>query len=214
MTDDPRQRAVRRGPLARLVGGGAIVGAILWPIALSGIASSLVTEAGDGASASRTNPIVPLAAAILLFAAAVAVLEQSATTDVRFVDLVGDLSIGTAAVVVSLAAALGSYDLLGPGLAVLFVGSVVFGAAGLNGRRRPRWGSALVASGAGGLLACFAVVAALGATRLGDLAQTAMLSLLLYAVGWAWLGAHLALDRQLDSPAVRPSPSRHGADRD
>jgi hypothetical protein len=198
MTDGPGERVPGPGPLVRLAGAGAVAGAILWPIALSGMATSLVAEAGGSGSGVRLNPIAPLAIALLLFAAAVAALEYRATTDIGFVDLVGDLSIGMAAAVITLAAALGLYDLLGPGFAVLFAGSVMFGAAGLNGARRPRWGSALVATGAGGLLACFVVVAALGAGRLAELAQTAMLSLLVYAIGWAWLGLHLALGRRLE----------------
>jgi hypothetical protein len=198
MTDGPGERVPGPGPLVRLAGAGAVAGAILWPIALSGMATSLVAEAGGSGSGVRLNPIAPLAIALLLFAAAVAALEYRATTDIGFVDLVGDLSIGMAAAVITLAAAFGLYDLLGPGFAVLFAGSVLFGAAGLNGARRPRWGSALVATGAGGLLACFVVVAALGASRLAELAQTAMLSLLVYAIGWAWLGLHLALGRRLE----------------
>ena len=166
MTDAPAERLPGPGPVIRLAGGGAVAGAILWPIALSGMATSLVAEAGGSGSGASLNPILPLAIALLLFAAAVAALEYRATTDIGFVDLVGDLSIGMAAVVVTLAAVFGAYDLLGPGFAVLFAGSVIFGAAGLNGARRPRWGSALVATGAGGLLACFVVVAALGASRL------------------------------------------------
>lgn len=214
MTDEPGLRPPGPGPLARLIGAGAVAGAVLWPISLSGIASSLVAEAGGGGATLSTNPIVPLALALLLFAAAVGALERAATTEIGFLDLVGDLSIGMAAAVVALAAILGSLGLLGPGLAVLFGGSVIFGAAGLNGRRRPRWGSALVGSGAGGLLLCFVVAASLGAGRLDDLAQTAFVSLLLYAVGWAWLGLHLALGRSLDAPAVDESQVRKRADRD
>jgi hypothetical protein len=198
VTDERSERVPGPGPLVRLAGAGAVAGAILWPIALSGMATSLVADAGPSGSGVGLTPILPLAIALILFAAAVAALEYRATTDIGFVDLVGDLSIGMAAAVVTLAAALGTVELLGPGFAVLFAGSVIFGAAGLNGARRPRWGSALVATGAGGLLACFVVVAALGPGRLGELAQTAMLSLLLYAVGWAWLGLHLVLGRRLD----------------
>jgi hypothetical protein len=213
VTDDPGPRPPGPGPLVRLIGAGAVAGAVLWPISLSGIASSLVAEAGGGGASAGSNPIVPLAIALLLFAAAVGALERAATTEIRFVDLVGGLSIGMAAVVVALAAILGSLGFLGPGLAVLFVGSIIFGAAGLNGKRRPRWGSALVGSGAGGLLACFVVAASLGASRLDDLAQTAFVSLLLYAVGWAWLGLHLSLGRSLDVPTVEESQVRKRADR-
>jgi hypothetical protein len=141
-----------------------------------------------------------MATALLLFSAAIAMLERQATREIALPDLVGDLTIGTATVLVAISAVLGSSGLLGPGFVLLFVGSVIFGATGFDGKRRPRWGSTLVGIGAGGLLACLFVAAAPGVGRPEDVAGIALLCLLLYSFGWAMLGFHLALARPLDPP--------------
>ena len=197
--------ADRPGLLARVVGVGAVVGAILWPIALGDMAVRAISVTQEGGQRLAGSPIVPLAIALLLFSAAIAALERGATREIRFRDLVGDLTIATSAVVFALAAVVGSYGLLGPGFLLLFVGSVIFGAAGFDGKRRPRWGSALVGIGAGGLLASLLVAAAFGTDRLDGIAQTALLSLVLYTVGWFWLGLHLALARPLIKAPGEPS---------
>ena len=194
----------RPGPITRVVGVGAIVGAILWPIALGDVAARAVSVTQEGGGRLAGSSIAPLAIALILFTAAIAALEQRATREMRFPDLVGDLTIATSAIVFVLAAVLGSYGLLGPGFVLLFVGSIIFGVAGFDGKRRPRWGSALVGIGAGGLLASL-LVAALGTDRVDGTAQTALLSLALYAIGWAWLGLHLALARPLVQPPGEPS---------
>ena len=197
--------ADRPGFLARVVGAGAVVGAILWPIALGDMAVRAVSVTQEGGQRLAGSPIVPLAIAVLLFSAAIVALERRARREIRFRDLVGDLTIATSAVVFVVAGALGSYGLLGPGFLLLFVGSVIFGVAGFDGKRRPRWGSALVGIGAGGLLAGLLVAAALGADRLDGIAQAALLSLVLYTVGWFWLGLHLALAWPLVKSPGEPS---------
>jgi len=186
--------AVRPGLVARLVGVGAILGAIVLPLALGDLGATLMTDAEEGAPAMR--PVLPLAASLLTFSAALATLERRAARELGLSDLVGDLTIGTATVLVAITPLVGSYVLLGPGFVLLFVGSVIFGVAGFDGKRRPRWGSTLVGVGAGGLLATLLVVAA-AIGRVEDIAGTALLCLLLYSVGWAMLGLHLALARPL-----------------
>ena len=191
-------------PVARLIGWGAIAGAILWPVALADLAAT-AGLAPAPASAPRAEPsplpILPLGISLLLFVAVIAVMELRAAPVLKLVDLIGDLNVATAAAVFLLAGILGQAGLLGPGFVVLFVGSVIFGVAGLDGRRRPRWGSALIGSGAGGLLACMAVVGVLGPTGLAGVTEVGLLSVLLYSAGWAWLGVHLALARPLAPPA-------------
>lgn len=193
-SDVPPRRSSR---VARLTGVGAIVGAILWPIALAGLAATAISAVNDDGAAVRIDSIVPLAGALLLFSAALAMLERQATRELGLTDLVGDLTIGTATVLVLITPALGSYGLLGPAFVLLSVGSVIFGVAGFDGVRRPRWGSVLVGIGAGGLLACLFVAAAAGVGRLDDVAGTAVLCILLYSAGWAMLGFHLAMARPL-----------------
>jgi len=195
--------------VSRLVGCGAVVGAILWPVALADMAATVGLAPRPAVVPLTANPlplpIGPLALAVLLFAAVVATLELRATTPVGLSDLVGDLSIATAAAVFLVAATLDAEGLLGPGFVVLCVGSVVFGLAGLDGKRRPPWGSALVAVGGGGLLASLIAIGSLGPGRLEGVTETALLSLLLYSAGWAWLGVHLALPRPSSPPPGGPS---------
>ena len=59
--------------------------------------------------------------------------------------------------------------------------------------------------GGGGLLACLLAAAAFGIDRVDGIAQPALLSLALYAIGWGWLGLHLALARPLVPPSGEPS---------
>lgn len=207
MTDGAGGEPPPRGPLTRLAGVGALASAILWPLALADLAARAVSDARGQASVGL-DPTVPIALAMLVFALAAAALERRAQTDFGFLDLAGDLSIGMAAVVAIAAAAFGAAGLMGPAFALLVVGSVLFGVAGLNGQRRPRWGSAFIAAGAGGLLASYVVAAAVGVGRVADVAPTVLFSLLLHAAGWAWLGVHLAVGRAR-APAG-PSPVDDG----
>ena len=198
-SDDVRAHPSDR--VARLAGIGAIIGAVLWPIALADLGATAIAAVEDDRASVGVGTLIPLAGALLLFSAALATLERRATRDLGLADLVGDLTIGTATVLVVITPMLGSSGLLGPAFVLLFVGSVIFGVAGSDGKRRPRWGSILIGIGAGGLLAVLLVAATAGAGSLEDLAGTAVLCILLYSVGWAWLGLHLARARPLD-----PSP--------
>jgi hypothetical protein len=194
------------GPVARLSGWGAIVGAIVWPVGLSLMAETarLAPLRGEMPTRGFAFAGLPVALAILLFAAAVATLELRATTAIRLSDLVGDLSIAMAAAVFLVAMVTDEEGLFGPGFVVLCVGSVIFGLAGLDGRRRPRWASALIGAGAGGLLACLVSIGTLGPAGLEGVAGAALVSILLYSAGWAWLGVHLALARPLATRAEDP----------
>ena len=180
-----------------------MAGAIVWPLGLADLAARAVSDA-RGQASSGLDPTLPIALAMLLFALAAAALERRAQTDFGFLDLVGDLSIGVAAVVAIVAAAFSAAGLMGPAFALLVVGSVLFGVAGLNGQRRPRWGSAFIAAGAGGLLASYLVAATVGVGQVADVAPTVLLSLLLYAAGWAWLGVHLAIGRARTPAGASP----------
>lgn len=203
MTDPAAAAPPPRGPLTRLAGVGAVAGAILWPLALADLAARAVSDA-RGQASGGLDPTVPIALAMVLFALAAAALEQRAQADFGFLDLLGDLSIGVAAAVAVVAAAFGASGLMGPAFALLVVGSVLFGVAGLNGQRRPRWGSAFIAAGAGGLLASYIVTAAVGVGRVADVAPTVLFSLLLHAAGWAWLGVHLAGGRSRGAAEASP----------
>lgn len=198
-------RVYPAGRVARLAGVGAIIGAVVWPIALADLGATAITAAEDDGAVLGIGTLVPLGGALLLFCAALATLERQATREVGLADLVGDLTIGTATVLVVSTPVLGSAVLLGPAFVLLFVGSVIFGVTGSDGRRRPRWGSVLVGIGAGGLLACLLLAVTAGAGSLEDLAGTAVLCVVLYSVGWAILGLHLARPRPLD-PSPRPPP--------
>ena len=187
------------GRLARLAGVGAIAGAIIWPMAIVNLAATAVPAAGAAEAPGVKSSIGPLAIAVLLLSGALVALEFRAKREIGLWDLIGDLSIGTAAVTLTLAAALGASDLIGPGFVLLLAGSIVIGATGLIGTRRPRWASALVGIGAGGLVACLLLAGVLGPAARDGVAQTALLSVLFYAVGVGWFGVHLVTARPLNS---------------
>jgi len=203
VTDPAAAEPPPRRRLTRLAGVGAVAGAILWPLALADLAARAVSDA-RGQASGGLDPTVPIALAMVLFALAAAALERRAQADFGFLDLLGDLSIGVAAAVAVVAAAFGASGLMGPAFALLVVGSVLFGVAGLNGQRRTRWGSAFIAAGAGGLLASYIVTAAVGVGRVADVAPTVLFSLLLHAAGWAWLGVHLAVGRSRGPTEASP----------
>jgi hypothetical protein len=196
----PAGAALPPGPLARLAGVGGIAGAVLWPISLTSIAAAGAVPPGGDDLAARSSLVGPSVASILL-ATLILALEKRAVREPGLLDLVGALSIGTAAGLLTISAAVASFLLLGPALMLLLGGSIVYGIAGFDGRRRPRWGSALVGIGAGGLLAFVVLAGMLGPDALGGFEQTSLLSLLLFGVGWGWFGLHLALARPLVPPS-------------
>lgn len=185
-------------PLAlRAAGLGLIVGAACWLLGLGSLAAAGLA-AGPGVSGSASGLVLPLAIAGLLFTIGIVALETRATRELRLPDLVGDLSIATGAGILVLVVVLGALAPLGPGLMLFHVGAVVFGIAGFDGRRRPRWPSALIGIGAASFLGYLLLGGSLGGDVRAGFAQTAFLGVLLFCAGWAWLGVHLALGRPLD----------------
>lgn len=185
----------------RIAGAGAILGAALWLLGLGSLAAAGLGDAGDGGR-SASGLVLPIAIAALLFAIALIALETRATPEVRLVDLVGDLSVAVGALIFVAATVLGSFALLGPGLLLFHLGATIFGFAGFDGRRRPRWASALIGAGAASLLAYLLLGGTLGPDAGAGLAQGAFVGVLTFSAGWAWLGLHLALGRPL---APRPA---------
>lgn len=173
-----------------------IVGAALWLLGLGSLAAAGLARGVDiTASASALSQ--PIAVAGLLFTIGLIALELRATRDLRLIDLAGDLSIATGVGLFALAAVLGSFAPLGPGLLLFHIGAVLFGAAGFDGQRRPRWGSVLVGVGGASLLVYLVLGGLLGPDAQNGLGQGAFIGEILLVAGWAWLGLHLALGRSL-----------------
>ena len=186
--------------VVRVVGVGTIGGAVLWLLGLGSLAAAGLAEGFDpGASAAGLS--LPIAVAGLLFTIGLITLERRAARDLRLIDLVGDLSIATGVGLFVLAAVLGSFAPLGPGLLLFHIGAVLFGAAGSDGRRRPRWASVLVGVGGATLLAYLVLGGLFGPDAQTGLGQGAFIGQLLLAGGWAWLGLHLVLGRPLAADA-------------
>jgi hypothetical protein len=128
-------------------------------------------------------------------------LELRPRAELGLADLIGDLTIGVAAVLFLVSALLGAPVFLGSAFLLLLLGGIIFGVEGFRHQARPRWPSILVAIGAGGILA-FAILGGLiGPSAAGSLDQTVLLGILLFAAGWVWLGVDLLLGRPL---AIQP----------
>jgi hypothetical protein len=173
-----------------------VAGAILWPV-------GLVVFASAGGSACLTAadclPSVSflLALATLLLAIAVAGLEIRAPGELGLFDLIGDLSIATSAAVFVVAAISGAVGLIGPAFLLILIGSLIFGARGWNGRRRSQLGSTMVGLGAGTELLFALLASTAGTSTVGGFESAALMGLLIFSIGWAWLGVHLFLGRPL-----------------
>ncbi len=138
-----------------------------------------------------------MAVSPVLLVVAVAALERRAPRTARLADLIGDLTIGTSAVLFLLSFLLGSLALVGPGVLLLLIGTGVFGVAGYFLGGRPAMAS--LVTGLGGFGVLFFLV--LGATTdPGDAGSPAIFALLLFCGGWVWLGADLLLARPLVMP--------------
>jgi hypothetical protein len=184
----------------RLAGIAGILGAILWPVSIYVIADATQTCTPSACNVSRID-LALIALAPVLFAITVLALEWRTTRFFGLGDLIGDLTIGTAAGLFVLATIAGTVGFLGPGLLLLLIGSVVFGLVGYRNGARQRLASAVVAIGAGSLLFLLLTGAAAG---FGSGLETPFLfGLLLYGVGWGWLGGHLLLARPLPIPPGR-----------
>jgi hypothetical protein len=183
----------------RAAGLAAVAGAILWPVGLVAFANASLSACLTGTDCLLSGSIiVPLALATALLAIGVSGLELRAPGEFELLDLVGDLSVATAAALFLVAALIGSFGLVGPGFLLILIGSVIFGARGWNGRRRSRWGSILVALGAGTEVVFLLLATTVGTATVGGFESAALMGLLIYSVGWAWLGFHLLLGRQLE----------------
>jgi hypothetical protein len=179
----------------RLAGIGAIAGAILWPLALLVLANTASGCVPGSSCPIDGGSIVLTALGPVGLAIGVMGLERRAPRTLGLADYVGDLTLGVTAALFLISLLLGSPALLGPGLLLLLIGSVIFGIAGYFSGSRPRMASALVAIGAGGTL-LFLVLGALGGGGAG--ADTpSLFALLLFSFGWAWLGVDLLLARPL-----------------
>lgn len=185
----------------RLAGVAGILGAALWPVSILVIADATQTCTPSACEVSRGSLLL-IALAPILFAVTVLGLELRTTRFFGLGDLIGDLTIGTAATLFGLTVISGAVGFLGPGLLLLLIGSIVFGLVGFRNGARQRLASAVLAIGAGTLL----VLLATGATAgFGAGLETPFLfALLLFGVGWGWLGGHLLLARPLPIP-----PGRH-----
>jgi hypothetical protein len=186
----------------RLAGAAAIVGAILWPFSLVLLGAAASTCTPTNCSGDRATLGVAALAPILL-ALGVLGLELRAPREPGLADLVGDLSIGTSAVLHALAFVLGTVGFVGPGLLLMLIGSTIFGVSGYFNGGRPRMASVLVGVGAGALL-FFLIGGAVATEGLGG-AGPSLFSLLVFSVGWIWLGADLLLARPLARQVKGPA---------
>lgn len=170
---------------------------MLWPFALLDFATSLQATCGPAGCSLGEASAVTLAAAVGLIALGVAGLELRPRPPLGLLDLIGDLTLIVAAALFAIAALLRAPVFLGSAFLLLLIGGIVFGVEGFRHGARPRWPSVLVAIGSLGILG-FAFVGGLGGqAAASSLDQTVLLGILLFAAGWAWLGADLALGRPL-----------------
>jgi hypothetical protein len=183
--------------LVRLAGLAGIAGALLWPVTLVVLAGAAATCTTATCSVDRGSLAVAAISPICIGITALA-LELRARHTPGFGDLVGDITLATSAALFLFTFITGIVGLVGPGLLLLLIGSLIFGVVGYFNGARQRLASAVVAIGAGALLA---VLFGGAATGLGSGLETpSVLALLLFGVGWGWLGGHLLLARPLPIP--------------
>jgi hypothetical protein len=188
--------------LVRLAGIAGLVGAVLWPLTILVIAGATQGCTAAACDVDRGSLFV-IALAPVLFAITLVGLELRARRFLGLADLIGDLTIGTAAALFVLAFVTGAIGFLGPGLLLLLIGSIIFGFVGYLNGARARLGSVVVGIGAGALVFLLLAGAMSG---LGAGIETPWLfALLLYGIGWGWLGGSLLLARPLPIP-VKPEP--------
>ena len=181
----------------RLAGLAGIIGGLLWPITFIQLASLAATCTSADCAVDRIGLAIAALSPICL-AIAVLGLELRARHTPGMGDLVGDLTVGTSAALFVLSLVIGAVGFVGPGLLLLLIGSLIFGAVGYRNGARQRMASAVVGIGAGALLLLllFGPLAGLGTA----LETPTIVALLLVAMGWAWMGAHLLLARPLPMP--------------
>ena len=201
-----RFRITRRpSRVVRLLGLGALLGAIFWPVALVVLASA----AAECASAdclpagprhcSRSSPSHRSASRLDSLG-----LERRAARLLGMLDFVGDLSIGTAAACSSSRSSTGSIGLVGPGLLLLLIGSVdVRHRRVVRNGARPRLASAVVAIGAAGTILFLPGAAAAGGRLRNRPREPSMLAPAAVQPRLGLAGRHLLLARPLVIPDRR-----------
>jgi hypothetical protein len=182
----------------RLLGLAGIVGALLWPVSLVILANLAATCTSAGCDVDRGSLGIA-ALSPICFGLTVLGLELRARHTPGLGDLVGDITVGTAAALFLLAFLTGAVGLVGPGLLLLLIGSTIFGIVGYMNGARQRLASGFVAIGAGSLLLFLFLGGAVGSAG-GGLETPTILALLLFGIGWGWLGGHLLLGRPLPIP--------------
>jgi hypothetical protein len=194
----------------RLAGIAGLVGAVMWPLTILVIAGATQGCTATACDVDRGSLFV-IGLAPVLFAITLIGLELRARRFLGLGDLIGDLTIGTAAALFVLAFVSGAIGFLGPGLLLLLIGSIVFGAVGYLNGSRARVGSAVIAIGAGALV--FLLLAGAASGFGAGLETPWLFALLLYGIGWGWLGGSLLLARPLPIPVKPDSDSRRPARR-
>jgi len=181
----------------RLLGMAGILGALLWPVSLVVLANIAGSCPETACEADRGSIGVAALAPVLIGLTALG-LELRARHTPGLGDLVGGLTIATAATLFLLSFVTGAIGFVGPGLLLLLIGSSIFGMMGYLSGARQRVASAVLAIGSG-FMVVFLFSGALGSEGLGG-ETPAILALLLFSTGWGWLGAHLLAARPLPIP--------------
>lgn len=181
----------------RLAGVIGVAGALLWPITLIVLATLAGNCTATSCSVDRGS-LGLVALSPICIGLTVLALELRARHTPGLGELVGDLTLWTAAVIFLLSFVTGAIALVGPGLLLLLIGSLIFGIVGYGNGARQRLASATVAIAAGAMLLLL-FAGALGTVASG-LETPSVVALLLFSVGWGWLGGHLMLGRPLPIP--------------
>ena len=199
-------RAAGSGPfypepsrVQRAAGLAGVFGALLWLVSLGALANPVAECGPDGCSLDRGSLALIGLSPMLLGVAALG-LELRARHAPGLADLVGDLTVGTSAVLFGLVAVTGIGGLIVSALLLMLVGTLIFGATGYRNGARQRMASAVAAIGAGSFLAFLF----LGASSNGAGYETpSVMGLLLFAIGWGWMSGHLLLGRPLPIPGAQ-----------
>ena len=182
-------------PRIRVLGIAAIAGGLLWPLALLQFATTVGATCGPAGCQFSLEASVLLALSTVLIAIGAAGLDLRPRPPIGLLDLIGDMTLGVSGGLFVIASLLAAPVFLGSAFLLLLIGGIVFGVEGFRGAARPRLPSAIVAVGAGAMIA-FAILGGIaGPGGAGGFDQTVILGILLFAVGWVWLGADLLLGR-------------------
>jgi hypothetical protein len=185
----------------RLSGLAGIAAGLLWPFTVINLGNAATACAGSPTCSVDAGMLVVASLSPICMAVTVFALERRARHTAGLGDLVGDITIGTSAVLFVLAFVTGAVGLIGSGLLLNLIGALIFGLVGYANGARARIGSLLVALGGGSQLVLLfgGVLSSVGA----DVETLSLLGLALYAIGWIWLGGHLLFGRALPKPQPR-----------